>query len=215
MDISSAYSANQTASVFATSSRQSRGSRSEAQRGQGDSVSISDEAYAALEASRRQVASKDAQRTASAAFPPLAELDTKTAQVVRDDSLPDAATSSASSSGLMDELRAYLANPILQHALDQMDDAIQRMGLSPEAKEAVRKEVMAVFRSGIPAEGEQTSDAMNALRKNLKENVGLEEDVLGDLMGEISAIVEDAQKKEERLGKGDKDGERDVNATRS
>lgn len=214
MDISSAYSANQAASVFASSSRQSRENRVETQREQGDSVFISDEAYVALEASRRQAASKEASGLFSAASSSAAP-DAKTAQVVLDDSLTDVSTSSASSSGLMDELRAYIANPILQHALDQMDEAIQRMGLSPEAEEAVRQEVMAVFRSGIPAEGEQTSDAMSTLQKNLKKNVGLDDDVLGDLMGEISAIVEDAQKKEERLGKDDKDGQRDVNATRS
>lgn len=186
---------------------ESKRTRTAREKGQGDSVTISEAAYAALEASRGQGASGAASAASGS----------QNAQVVLDDSLPDAAADKGTSkkAGLMDELREYIANPILKHALDQMDEAIDKMGLDPAAAEAVREEVMAVFRSGIPAEGEQTSDAMSTLRKNLKKNTGLGEEQIGGLMENMATIVEDAQKKEERLGKDDKDGQRDVSTVRS
>lgn len=166
-------------------------------RGQGDSLSISEEAYAALEASRQS----QAQRAASSG---AASSSVEKVSFEEEEGAGGAAgveRTASDEKSLLGQLKAYIANPVLAHALEKMAKTVQGMGYDEGTAKVILEQVEAAFRSGIPAEGEQTTDAMNTLMKEIKKATGLEDEDLAPLSVKLTAIVEEAQRKDPMKGK--------------
>ena len=117
----------------------------------------------------------------------------------------------AADESLRAELKKYVDNPVLAHALDKMEEAIGRMGYDKRTEEIVLEQVQAAFRSGLPAKGQQTDDTMSALSQSVKELTGLEDEDMAALTQELGVILAEAQDEEARRGK--KAGEKQLKAS--
>lgn len=152
---------------------------------QGDVVAISDTAYAALDAHRKRMTQGDP------LHPPL----------LPEQKTPKEAPTAEES--LMDKLWSYLRNPALANALEKMGQTISGMGYDETTAATILDQVKIAFRSGIPAKGQQTTDAMKNLQKNLRDTTGLTDDQLSEMMEKISTIIAEVQEEDPKTTPAD------------
>ncbi len=154
--------------------------------GKRDTVSFSEEAYAALETYRQNMQTGNASAThmTGSAFdtPPI--------------DIQDERAVEKEGKNLLDELKEYLKNPTMKHMMDKMEQAVSFMDMDEWTNKIVMQQIESAFRSGIPAPGDQTADVLQTLKKTLKDSTGMADVPLGKLMDKITEVLEEAQKEE-------------------
>ncbi len=196
-----AITSSSYAQAIARTENEDRTRRTPQAPGKGDSFSFSQEAYAALEASRNVSTQQ------SSAMSPWDK-----AHPVADNTPGNPAANATENSekgtekSLLEQLKEYIKNPTLKHAMDKMEQTVAALDYDEWTAKTVLEQVEAAFRSGIPAKGEQTSDAMANLRKNIKDETGLNDADISELMEKIGFVIAEAQENDPGVKEGSGSG---------